>query len=86
MEDDRDKYTHKLTHFVTILNPNCSMDLIPKNVQTSGFLSIPYSKPFQEYRKHKIKNGNSSMFDLHFKKGYKTHFTQENFDIVAIAS
>ena len=34
MEDNGDKYIHKLTQFVTTLNSrrNCSIDLIPKNV------------------------------------------------------
>ena len=53
MEDDGYKYIHKLTQFVTTLNSrrNCSIDLIPKNVRNSDFLSILYSKPLREFRK-----------------------------------
>ena len=49
MEDNGDKYIHKLTQFVTTLNSrrNCSIDLIPKNVINSQFLSILYSKPLR---------------------------------------
>ena len=41
MEDKGYKYFHKLTQFVTTLNSrrNCSIDLIPKNVKYSDFLS-----------------------------------------------
>ena len=42
MENNGDKYFHKLTQFVTTLNSrkNCSIDLIPKNVKNSDILSI----------------------------------------------
>ena len=42
MEDNGYKYIHKLTQFVTTLNSrrNCSIDLIPKNVKISNFLSF----------------------------------------------
>ena len=45
MEDNEYKYIHKLAQFVTTLNSrrNCSIDLIPKNVMNSDFLSILYS-------------------------------------------
>ena len=45
MEDNGYKYIHNLTQFVTTLNSrrNCSIDLIPKNVKNSDFLSILYS-------------------------------------------
>ena len=59
MEDNGYKYNHKLTQFVTTLNSrrNCSIDLIPKNVKNSDFLSILYSKPLREFSKPKCKNG-----------------------------
>ena len=59
MEVNGDKYIHKLTQFVTTLNTrrNCSIDLIPKNVRSSEFLSILYSKPLREFRKPKFKVG-----------------------------
>ena len=59
MEGNGYKYFHKLTQFVTTLNSrrNCLMDLIPKNVRTSDFLFILYSKPLLEFRKPKFKVG-----------------------------
>ena len=59
MEDNGDKYIHKLTQFVPTLTSrrNCSIDLIPKNVKNSDFLSILYSKPLREFRKPKLKVG-----------------------------
>ena len=81
MEDNGYKYIHKLAQFVTTLNSriNCSMDLIPKNVKNSDFLSILYSKPIREFRKPKFKTGDRvriSKYDLPFRKGYKPQFTQ----------
>ena len=59
MEDNGYKYIHKLTQFVTTLNSrrNCSIDLIPRNVKNSDFLSILYRKPLREFRKPKFKVG-----------------------------
>ena len=61
MEDNGYKYIHKMTQFVTTLNSrrNCSIELIPKNVKSSDFLSILYSKPPREIRKPKYKSGDS---------------------------
>ena len=91
MEDNGYKYIHKLIHFVTTLSSrgNCSIDLIPKNVKNSDFLSILYSKPVREFRKSKIKIGEKvriSKYDLPFRKGFKPHFTREVFEIVAFCS
>ena len=91
MEDNGYKYIHKLTQFVTTLNSrrNCSVDLIPKNVKNSDFLSILYSKPLREFRKPQFKIGDRvriSKYDLPFRKGYKPQFTQEVFEIVANSS
>ena len=74
-EDNGYKYFHKLTQFVTTLNSrrNCSMELIPKNVKISDFLSILYSKPLREFRKHKFKVGDRvciSKYDLPSRKGH----------------
>ena len=62
MEDNGYKYIHKLTQFVTTLNSrrNCSIDLIPKNVTNSDFLSNLYSKPLRDFRKPKFKIGDRS--------------------------
>ena len=91
MEENGYKYFHKLTQFVTTLNSrrNCSIDLIPKNVKNSDFLSILYSKPLREFRKPKPKVGDRvriSKYDLPFRKSYKPQFTKEVFEIVAISS
>ena len=91
MRDNGYKYIHKVTQFVTTLNSrrNCSIDLIPKNVKNSDFLSILYSKPLREFRKPKFKVEDRvriSKYDLSFKKGYKPQFTKEVFEIVAISS
>ena len=91
MEDNGYKYIHKLTQFVTTLNSrrNCSIDLIPRNVKNSDFLSILYSKSLREFRKHKFKVGDRvriSKYDLPFRKGYKPQFTQKRFEIVVISS
>ena len=56
MEDIGYKYIHKLSQFDTTLNSrrNCSIDLIPKNVKNSDFLSILYrfvNKPLRDFRK-----------------------------------
>ena len=50
MEDYEYEYIHNLSQIVTALKSrkNCSMDLIPKNVKNSDFLSILYSKPLRE--------------------------------------
>ena len=91
MEDNGYKYIHKLTQFVTTLNcrRNCSIDLIPKNVKSSDFLSILYSKPLREFRKPKFESGDRvriSKYALPFRKGYKPQFTKEVFEVVAISS
>ena len=91
MEDNGYKYIHKFTQFVTtlIFRRNCSIDLIPKNVKSSDFLSILYSKPLREFRKPQFKIGDRfriSKYDLPFRKGYWPQFTQEVLKIVAISS
>ena len=80
MEDNGYKYIHNLTHFVTILNSrkSCLIDLIPKNVKDSDFLSNPYSNSLREFRKPQFKIGDTvgiSKFDLPFMKGCKPQFT-----------
>ena len=91
MEDNGYKYIHKLTQFVTTLSSrrNCSIDLIPKNVKNSDFLSTLYSKPLLEFRKPKFKVGDRvriSKYVLRFRTGYKQQLTKEIFEIVAISS
>ena len=91
MEDNRYKYIHKLTQFVTTINfrRNCSIHLIPKNVKNSNFLSILYSKPLREFRKPKFKVGDRvriSKYYLLFRNRCRPQFTKEVFEIVAISS
>ena len=91
VEDNEYKYIHKLTQFVTTLKSwrNWSIDLTPKNVKNSDFLSILYSKPLREFRKPKFKVRDRvriSKYDLPFRKGYKPQCTKEVFEIVAISS
>ena len=69
MEDNGYKYIHKLSQFDTTLNSRrkCSIDLIPKNVKTSDFSSILYSKPLRKLRKPQFKIGDRvrmSKYDL----------------------
>ena len=67
----------------------CSIDLIPKNIKNSDFLSIQYSKPLREYRKLKFKYADRyriSNYDLPFRNGWKPQFTKEVLEIVAISS
>ena len=90
MEDNRYKYIHKLSPFVTTLNSrrNCSIDLIPMNVKNSDFLSILYNKPPREFRKPKFEVGDRvriSKYDLPFRKGYKPQCIKEAFENFAIS-
>ena len=91
MEDNGDKHIHNLTQFVTTLNSgrNCSIDLIPKNVKSSDFLSILHSNPLREIRKPKFKVADRvriSKYDLPFRKSFKPQFTKKVFEIVAFSS
>ena len=68
---------------------NCSIDLTPKNVENSDFLSILYSQPLREFRKPKLNFGDRvriSKYDITFRKGYTPQFTKEVFEIVTISS
>ena len=87
MEDNGDKYIHKLTQFVTTLNSrrNCSIDLIPKNVNNSHFLSILYSKPLRELRKPRFKVGDRVRISK-YNLPIRPQFTKEVFEIVAMSS
>ena len=88
MEDYGYKYFQKLSQVVTTLNSR-NLCLIPKNVKTSGFLCILYSKPLRDFRKTKFRIGDRvfmSMYNLLFRKGYKPRFTQAVFEIVSVFS
>ena len=67
------------------------MDLIPKNVKNSDFLSILYSEPQREFRKPKFKfkigdKAHTSKLGWPFKKGNTPQFTQEVFENVAFSA
>ena len=85
------KYFHKLPQFFATMNSrnNRSIEMKPNHVMNSDFMSILYNKPLREYKKRKFEIGDrvrNSKYDLPFRKGYKLQFTQEIFEIVAIAT
>ena len=91
MEDYGYEYFHKLPHFIATMNSgnNRSIDMKPNHVKNSDFMSKLYSKPLREYKKPNFGIGDRvriSKYDLPFRRGYKPHFTQEIFEIVAIAT
>ena len=91
MEDYGYKYIHKIPQFIATMNSrnNRSIDMKPNHVKNSDFMPILYSKPLREYKKPKFGIGDRvriSKYDLPFRKGYKPEFTQEIFEIVAIAT
>ena len=88
MENNGYKYIHKLNQVVTTPNSrrNCSVDLIPRNVNNSDLLSILYSKPLREIRKPKFEIRDRvciSKNDVPFREGYKPQFLQEVSTVVA---
>ena len=91
MEDYGYKHIHKLPQFIGTMNSrnNRGIDMKPKHVKNSDFMSIFYSKSLREYKKSKFGFGNRvriSKYDLPFRKGYKLQFRQKIFEIVAIAT
>ena len=85
------KYIHKLLQFITTLNSrrNSSIDMRPNTVKNCDFMSILYSKLSREFQKPIFKIGDRlriSKYDLPFRKVYKSQFTREVFEIVAIAT
>ena len=63
--------------------------MIPNKVKNSDFMSICYGQPIKEFTPPKLAIGDKvriSNLDLLFRKGYKPQFTEEIFEIVALAS
>ena len=61
----------------------------PNTVRNCDFLSNLYSKPLREYKKLTFKTGDRvriSKYDFLFRKVYKSEYTREVFEIVAIAT
>ena len=88
MEDYGYNYFHNIPQFIATMNSrnNRRIDMKPNHVINSDFMSIIYSKPLREYKKPKFGIGDRisiSKYDLLFRKGYKPHFTQKSFEIVA---
>ena len=91
MKDYRYNYIHELPQFIATMNSrnNRSIDMKANHVKNSDFMSILYSKSLREHKKPKFGIGDRvriSKYDLPFRKGYKPQFTQEIFEIVAIAT
>ena len=91
MEENGDKYVHKMDSFVNTMNTrvNRSIGKSPKNVKNSDFLSIFYKNPIIEYKKPRFQIGDKVRifkYDIPFRKDYKSQFTSEIFDIVKIAT
>ena len=82
MEDFGYSYIHKLPQSTTTLNPRrySSIDMRPNTLKNCNLMSILYSKPLREFKKPTFKIGDKvriSKYDLPFRKGYKSQFTQE---------
>ena len=63
--------------------------MLPNKVMNSDFMSILYGQPLREFTPPKFVVGDKvriSKIDLPFRKGYKPQFTEEIFEIVALAS
>ena len=61
----------------------------PNHVKNSDSMSILYIKPLRELKKAKFGIGERVRifkYELPFRKGYKPQHTQENSEIVAIAT
>ena len=87
-EDYGYKYNQKVPQIIAtmISRKNRNMEMKPKHVKNTDFMSILYDKPLREYEKPKFGCGDKvriSKYDLPFRKGYKPQFTQEISEIVA---
>ena len=91
MEDNGYKYIHKMPQFLSTLNnrQNRSINMKPKSVKNSHFMSVLYSKPIRDFKRPKFAVGDSvriSKTDMPFRKGYKPQFTEEIFTILEVAN
>ena len=91
IEEHGYKYIHKLSQFVKILNSRKTrtINMVPNKLKNSDFMSILYGQPIREFTPPNFALGDEVRFskiDLPFRKVYKPQFTQEIFEIVALAS
>ena len=90
MEEHGYKNGHKLSQFVKIMNSRKTrtINMVPNKVKNSDFMSILYGQPIREFTPPKFTISDKvriSKIDLPFRKGYKSLFTKEIFEIVALA-
>ena len=90
MEEHGYKYIHKLSQFVKILNSRKTrtINMVPNKVENFDFMSNLYGQPVREFTPPKFTIGDKvriSKNDLPFRKGHKPQFTEEIFEIVALA-
>ena len=92
MEEKWHKYLVKVGSFINTMNSriNGSTGKDPKEVKNKDFLSIFfYKKSIRQYKRPRFKVGDkvrNSKYDIPFRKGYKSQFTIEIFEIVKIAT
>ena len=88
MEENGYKYLVKMSSFQNTMNcrVNRSTGKAPKKVKNKDFLSIfSHKNPISQYKKPRFKV-RVSKYDILFRKGYKSQFTIEIFEIVKIAT
>ena len=77
--------------FVSTMNTrvNRTIGKSPKNVKNSDFFQFFYKNPIIVYKKPRFKIGDKvriSWYDIPLRKGYKSQFRSESFEIVKIAT
>ena len=85
------KYIHNLPQFVSTLNSrlNRTVGIRPNKVNISDFMSVLHAQHLRKLRRPQFRTGDkvrNSKIGLPFRKGCKPEFTEEVFQIVAIAS
>ena len=91
MEEHGYKYIHNLFQFVKILNARKTrtINMIPNKVKNFDFMSILYCQHIRDLTPAKFTIGDkvrNSKTDLPFRKGCKPQFTEQIFEVVALAS
>ena len=91
MEDYEYKYIHKVPQLIVtrISRNNRSINIKHNHFKNSDFMTTPYIKTLREWKKPKFGIGDRvgiSKYDLPIRKVYKPKYTNEIFDIAAIAA